>query len=107
MRELAFGDIHGCARAFRTLLDILKPETNDTIIFLGDYIDRCPDSCAVIDMILELNRRCTVIPLAGNHEKMLLQARAESQALNEWLKQGGRETLRSYDLHGHGGNIES
>lgn len=106
MRELAFGDIHGCARAFRTLLDILKPGPSDTIILLGDYIDRGPDSCEVIDMILELNRRCTVIPLAGNHEKMLLQARAEPQTLGEWLKQGGQATLDSYSLRGYGGTIE-
>lgn len=107
MRELAFGDIHGCARAFRTLLDIVKPEPSDTIILLGDYIDRGPDSCGVIDMILELNRRCTVIPLSGNHEKMLLQARVESESLDEWLRQGGDATLDSYNLHGHGESIES
>lgn len=105
MRELAIGDIHGCARAFQTLLDVLKPERADTIILLGDYIDRGPDSCEVIDMILELNRRCTVVPLAGNHEKMLLRARSEPDMLAEWLTQGGHTTLDSYRRRGYSREI--
>ena len=52
MRELAIGDIHGCARSFETLLKIVQPQRSDTIILLGDYIDRGPESCRVIDMII-------------------------------------------------------
>jgi serine/threonine protein phosphatase 1 len=100
MRELAIGDIHGCARSLETLLKVVRPEKADTVVFLGDYIDRGPDSCAVLDMILELHQRCTVIALTGNHEKMLLQARSEPAAFAEWLKQGGHATLNSYALHG-------
>jgi serine/threonine protein phosphatase 1 len=107
MRELAIGDIHGCARAFQTLLDVLRPERTDTIILLGDYIDRGPDSCEVIDMILELNRRCTVIPLAGNHEKMILRARTDPEMLAEWLIQGGQTTLDSYKRHGYAREIDA
>lgn len=106
MRELAIGDIHGCVRAFRTLLEILKPEQADTIVLLGDYWDRGPDSCGVIESILELNRRCTVIALAGNHEKMLLRARSEPETLGEWLRQGGDATLDSYSRHGYAREIE-
>lgn len=105
VRELVIGDIHGCARAFRALLEILRPELADTIILLGDYIDRGPDSCEVIDMILELNRRCTVVALAGNHEKMLLRARSEPEMLREWLAQGGHATLDSYQRRGYSREI--
>jgi serine/threonine protein phosphatase 1 len=101
MRELAIGDIHGCARSFRTLLKVLKPEPADTIILLGDYIDRGPDSCDVIDTILDLNRQCTVVALAGNHEKMLLRAQSEPDMLTEWLTQGGHATLDSYRRRGY------
>jgi serine/threonine protein phosphatase 1 len=107
MRELAIGDIHGCARAFKVLLDAIKPTSDDTIILLGDYIDRGPDSCGVIDLILELNRKCTVVPLAGNHEKMLLGAHSESDRVAEWLKQGGEATLNSYLLHGFASEIHA
>jgi serine/threonine protein phosphatase 1 len=107
MRELAIGDIHGCARSFSALLEVLKPERTDTIVLLGDYIDRGPDSCEVLDMILELNQRCTVIALAGNHEKMLLQARSESDMLREWLRQGGQATLDSYLQSGYPGGIDT
>jgi serine/threonine protein phosphatase 1 len=105
MRELAIGDIHGCARAFQTLLDALKPEPTDTIILLGDYIDRGPGSCEVIDMILDLNRRCTVVALAGNHEKMLLRARSERDWLADWLTYGGETTLDSYLRRGYAREI--
>jgi serine/threonine protein phosphatase 1 len=107
MREFAIGDIHGCARSLRKLLEILKPHQSDTIILLGDYIDRGADSCDAIEMILELNRQCTVVALAGNHEKMFLRAQSEPEMLTEWLTQGGRATLDSYRRRGHERDIAS
>jgi serine/threonine protein phosphatase 1 len=102
MRELAIGDIHGCARAFENLLEIVQPARSDTVILLGDYVDRGPDSCGVLEMILDLNRRCTVIALTGNHEKMMLQARSEPLSIGEWVKLGGEATLDSYHRRGLG-----
>ncbi len=101
MRELAIGDIHGCATAFQTMLDRLDPQPSDTIILLGDYIDRGPDSCGVIETIFELREKCTVVALAGNHEKMLLDSLLDPQMLEEWLGHGGYETLDSYERHGY------
>jgi serine/threonine protein phosphatase 1 len=96
MRELVIGDIHGCSEALTTLLKDVKPQPEDTLIFLGDYIDRGPDSYAVIETIMEWNRRCTVIALAGNHEEMLLRARADRRAISDWMTYGGTSTLESY-----------
>jgi len=96
MRELVIGDIHGCARSFGKLLEVIAPQPADTVILLGDYIDRGPASREVIEMILDLNRKCTAIPLAGNHEKMLLRACSEPESFDEWLRQGGDATLGSY-----------
>lgn len=107
MRELVIGDIHGCDRAFTTLLEAIEPEQTDTVILLGDYIDRGPDTYAVIETILALNQRCTVVALAGNHEKMLLQARSEPRMLTEWLIHGGRATVDSYARRHHERSIES
>jgi serine/threonine protein phosphatase 1 len=102
MREFVIGDIHGCAGALRALLDLVQPEKTDTFVFLGDYIDRGPDSCAVVDTIIRLHQACNVIAIAGNHEKMLLESRESTAALKEWLVQGGRATLESYTRHGQG-----
>ena len=49
MRKFAVGDIHGCLHLLKKLIDIIQPTNEDTIIFLGDYIDRGPDSKGVID----------------------------------------------------------
>jgi serine/threonine protein phosphatase 1 len=45
--EYAIGDIHGCIRSLRLLLDQIQPGATDTVILLVDYLDRGPDSCAV------------------------------------------------------------
>lgn len=107
MREFAIGDIHGCSAAFAALLEAVKPERTDTIILLGDYIDRGPDSFGVIEMILDLSRKCTVIALTGNHEKMLLQSRSDPRMLSEWLMHGGRTTLDSYERRGYARGIHA
>ena len=105
MRELAIGDIHGCARSFESLLGLIQPQPDDTIVLLGDYIDRGPDSRRVIDLILELQQRCTVIALTGNHEVMLKQAAIDPVAMKDWLRYGGLETLRSYGKGSRPANI--
>lgn len=73
-RTIAVGDIHGCSRALDTLLDAIRPGSTDTVITLGDYIDRGPDTRGVIDRLIRLAGECTLIPLIGNHEAMLPEA---------------------------------
>ncbi len=103
--KLAIGDIHGCARSFETLLELVQPAPTDTIILLGDFIDRGPDSCRVMDMILDLNQRCTVVALSGNHEIMLRQAATDRDMKIEWWRHGGQETMRSYVRAGYAAEI--
>lgn len=95
MRQFAIGDIHGCAKALRSLIETIAPTADDELIFLGDYIDRGPDSKNVIDQILELQNRCRVIALRGNHEIMLMGVTA---GLDDtiWRNSGGHATLASY-----------
>lgn len=102
MRELVIGDIHGCIRSFQKLLDAVSPQETDTLIFLGDYVDRGPDSCGVIDRIIALRAECKVVTIRGNHEQMLLQALEDREAYKAWCSYGGRETMDSYVKHGHG-----
>jgi serine/threonine protein phosphatase 1 len=96
MRVLAIGDIHGCSRALATLLDLVKPGPTDEIITLGDYVDRGPDSHAVIEQLLTLYRTRGLIALRGNHDQMMLHARDSEAWMADWLECGGRETLASY-----------
>ena len=95
-RTLAIGDIHGCAAALKSLIAALKLNANDTVVMLGDAIDRGPDSKGVIDQLLELKQSCNLVPILGNHEQMLLDSVDGNMPLQDWLIHGGAETLDSY-----------
>jgi serine/threonine protein phosphatase 1 len=75
-RTFAIGDIHGDLAALRTLFARLPPlATDDTVVFLGDYVDRGPDSAGVVAWVRELATRghAKVVALRGNHEDAWLQ----------------------------------
>src|SRR5262249_5678488 len=69
-RTIAIGDIHGCSTALRALLEAVAPRRKDTVVTLGNHIDRGPDSQGVIRLLLGLVGRCTLVPLMGDHEEM-------------------------------------
>jgi len=96
-RTIAVGDIHGCTAALKAILEAIDPQADDTIVTLGDYIDRGPDSRGTIDTLIELPSRCQLIPLLGNHDEMLLDIRAGRPGFDDWLSFGGGVTLMSYD----------
>ena len=95
-RILAIGDIHGCARALDALLAAVDPQPDDVIVTLGDYVDRGLDSAGVINRLIRLSRSHTLIPLRGNHEEMMLQARESDAHLAMWRDAGGDAALMSY-----------
>ncbi len=84
------------------LLTKINPQKNDTVVFLGDYIDRGPDSRTVIDLILDLKKRCGVVCLKGNHEDMFLDflERPASKGAGLFILNGGSATLASYGSGG-------
>src|SRR5262245_22716818 len=96
MRILAIGDIHGCSLALNNLLALVDPRPGDRIITLGDYVDRGPDSRGVLDRLLQLRAKYDLVPLRGNHEDMMLDARSGGYSEAIWLGYGGRATLASY-----------
>lgn len=104
MRTFAFGDIHGCNQLLTTLLNKITPQPNDTLIFLGDLIDRGNDSKGVIDTIWQYEKLCNVITIMGNHEEMMINAIKYTDERKYWFKYGGIETMQSFhqtaDLHG-------
>lgn len=97
MRLFAIGDIHGCSTALKTLVSELQFQAGDTVITLGDYVDRGPDSCAVLELLIELSTRINLVPLLGNHELMMLHARHNRSMLWSWISHGGDATLKAYN----------
>ncbi|HUR47871.1 MAG TPA: metallophosphoesterase family protein [Candidatus Saccharimonadales bacterium] len=98
MRTLAIGDIHGCYTSLTSLLSRVAPSTDDQIIFLGDYIDRGADSRGVIELLASDSIKGRKVFLRGNHEVMMLDARANPIDSHNWLGCGGFETLLSYGV---------
>ncbi len=95
-RTIAIGDIHGCREPFERLLAALSLQTEDTLVILGDVVDRGPDSRGVIERLLQLQDECQLICISGNHEEMLLDSVDNKMPLQDWLSHGGDETLDSY-----------
>lgn len=100
----AIGDIHGCADALARLLAEIARHSGGRehrLVFLGDYIDRGPDSAGVLRILQYIDRtegeRATF--LMGNHERMLLDAYEKPFGVTAWLENGGRSTLTSFGIH--------
>jgi serine/threonine protein phosphatase 1 len=99
-RVIAIGDIHGCARALRVLLDAIAVTPDDELVTLGDVIDRGPDSREVVDLLMELRGRCRLRPILGNHEEMMLSVLRGQSSPDLWIREGGSATLDSYGFVG-------
>ncbi len=97
-KTFAIGDVHGYLTALQTLIKHIDPQSDDTLIFLGDVIDRGEDSKGVVDFIMALQKHCNVLCIQGNHEEMLLAATYHSSARDRWLFHGGDATLSSFGL---------
>lgn len=100
MSIYAIGDIHGEREKLEELLSCLPLDTEDELVFLGDYIDRGPDSRGVVDDLIALakNQKCHF--LIGNHESMFLDFLGWTDERyfggDAFLANGGAYTLRSY-----------
>jgi len=101
MGIIAIGDIHGCAQSLDALLDKLDLGSGDHLLFVGDYIDRGPDSRGVIDRLLRLRDEVKCTFLRGNHEAMMLDY-LDTGSFNLWRVNGGVSTLQSYAGAGGG-----
>jgi serine/threonine protein phosphatase 1 len=93
----AIGDIHGCADKLYALMKKIPVDyTKDTLLFIGDYVDRGPNSFEVVDYLVDLKKRYPdIVFLKGNHEDML-QKYLEGTDRFTYLFNGGQHTLDSY-----------
>jgi len=100
MATIAVGDIHGNLPALDDILDQVLDEAvgGDTVVFLGDYIDRGPDSRQCVDAILHFQRqtKAEVVCLLGNHEDWLLRTLSDHTRHSWLLGMEALETIRSY-----------
>lgn len=103
-RAFAVGDIHGRLDLLNQLLDKIEADiasrepSQNVVVFLGDLIDRGPDSAGVVERLRTWEPRDgKAIFLCGNHEESLLRILAgEGNVLADWLRFGGAECLASY-----------
>jgi len=94
VNKYVISDIHGCYFTLRELLNKIGLSKEDEIYFLGDYIDRGPNSKEVIDYLIELKKSgYNLHTLKGNHEEMVF----DSIELEEWTE-GAAETLNSFGI---------
>jgi serine/threonine protein phosphatase 1 len=103
-RRFVIGDVHGCARTLRRLVqEGIGLTKGDELYLLGDLIDRGPDSRGVLDFIMELQaEKFNVAAVRGNHEDMFLHAGARREDMYLWLFNGGTATLASFEADGPG-----
>jgi len=93
---IAIGDIHGCLEPLEKLVGQLPEEAE--LVFLGDYVDRGPNSAQVIEFIKKLSKKRPCRLLMGNHEVLMVKAIQDEKAIPFWLFNGGDATLKSYGL---------
>lgn len=106
-RIYAIGDIHGCYDLLRCLISVIvahweaseKKPRRVRLLFLGDVIDRGPDSADCLRLIANLGKLPGVTCLKGNHEDLLLRSIAgDAEAQQIWLRNGGLATLASFEI---------
>jgi serine/threonine protein phosphatase 1 len=97
----AIGDIHGCLDKLEHLIAACEAHADGRParwVFLGDYVDRGPDSRGVIELLMRRQQAQPgrVVCLRGNHEQMAIQAHADLRAMPLWLANSGASTQRNY-----------
>lgn len=98
-RNLVIGDIHGGLKALCQILERAQITQEDTLIFLGDYVDGWSESPEVLDFLIELGKKQNCVFIKGNHDDLLhdwLTANYDAFDEKMWLKHGGKSTLEAY-----------
>ncbi len=104
IRLYAIGDIHGRLDLLKSLLSLIERDQKGradlpvTLIFLGDYVDRGPESKGVVDRLIQGSSPYEPVFLKGNHEALLLSFLNDPGAGSHWLYNGGDRALLSYGL---------
>ncbi len=95
-RTFVIGDIHGGLKALLELLDKAEINSDDCIIFLGDYVDGWSDSARLISFLIDFKKNHQCILLRGNHDELLYNYLAHNDAPEKWLLHGGKSSVEAY-----------
>jgi serine/threonine protein phosphatase 1 len=96
MKTFVIGDIHGYPGALDALLEAVQLGADDLVLFLGDYVDKGPDTKGVLDRMVSLSSRPNTVFLRGNHDQMLLDAHLDPMKYCIWESLAGDSPLASY-----------
>ena len=100
MRTLVIGDIHGGLRALHQVIERAKVTPDDTLIFLGDYVDGWSQSPQVINYLIELKSTNNCVFIRGNHDELLLHWLKDNKDNELWYRHGGEATVLAYENFG-------
>lgn len=95
-RTLVIGDIHSGLKALKQVLERAEVNSNDKLIFLGDYVDGWSEAVETVDFLLELNKTHNCIFLRGNHDELCHQWLTGGDDNPMWFMHGGEATVKSY-----------
>ena len=98
-RKLVIGDVHGGLKAIHQVLERANVTNNDTLIFLGDFVDGWSESPEVLDFLIGLQKKQACIFIRGNHDELLLDwLLGNNENIDEklWFQHGGEATVLSY-----------
>lgn len=98
-KQWVIPDVHGYVKTLKSLVgDIIRPMRSDALYFLGDYVDRGPDSKGVIDFLRELERdKYNITALKGNHEDFMVELYdAQLKSKSAWWHNFGNKKHKSY-----------
>lgn len=96
MSVYAIGDIHGGLKALLQVLNKVEVQDNDTLIFVGDYVDGWSESAQVIQFLLQLSQKINCIFIKGNHDVWCEKWLQTDHVDGTWYIHGGKETIESY-----------
>ncbi len=95
-RTFVIGDIHGGLKALEEILDKVKIQKEDTLVFLGDYVDGWSDSARLIDFLIDLKDQHNCIFIRGNHDELFLAWLKNKEENQMWQFHGGESTIKAY-----------
>ena len=97
MRTFAIGDIHGGLKALLQVLNQIEITDQDSLIFMGDYVDGWSESAQVVDFLIQLSEEINCVFIKGNHDVWCEEWLKNGNVTPSWYLHGGKETMESYE----------
>jgi serine/threonine protein phosphatase 1 len=114
VRIYAINDIHGCAHLLERMLAVIGADVahgrpyRAIEVFLGDYIDRGPDSRSTLDLLIRRARGGNAVFSKGNHEAFLAEVFRAPSRISDWFRWvHGHTPVRSAEILANRANIDT